>query len=53
MLFVSFLVPLEPLLGGNGGLLGTKSGPTWMPKQLKIDTEIHIKSKVILSLIFF
>ena len=52
MLFVSFLVPLEPLLGGNGGFLGTKSGPTWMPKQLKIDTEIHIKSKVILSSIF-
>ena len=52
MLFVSFLPPLEPLLGGSGGVLGTKKGPSWMPKQLKIDAEMHVKSKVILSSIF-
>jgi len=52
MLFVSFLPPLEPLLGGSGGVLETKSGPSWMPKQLKIDAEMHVKSKVILSSIF-
>ena len=52
MLFVSFLPPLEPLLGGSGGVLATKSGPSWMPKQLKIDAEMHVKSKVILSSIF-
>ena len=52
MLFVSFLPPLEPLLGGSGGVLGTKSGPSWMPKHLKIDAEMHVKSKVILSSIF-
>ena len=47
MIFVRFLAPLVPLLGGSGGILGAKSRPSWRPKSIKIDAEIYIKSKVI------
>ena len=53
MIFVSFWAPLVAFLGGSGGILGAKSRPSWRPKSIKIDTEIYIKSKVILSSIFF
>ena len=43
--------PLGSLLGGSGGVLGAKSGPSWMPKQIKIEVEIHVNPKVTLSLI--